>query len=130
VPSTPSKPTASDVRFAAIAAGDIEARTAALQHSLSVLEQLHGQLEFQKGGEVAQQLDRFYSIIRGKILEAQIKCSTAVLEQGMGFMADLRSAWKQVEQSSAPAVAVTRNDRGLLPLNPQAVQASSNTSSA
>jgi hypothetical protein len=72
VPSTPSKPTASDVRFAAIGAGDIEARTAALQHSLSVLEQLHGQLEFQKGGEVAQQLDRFYSIIRGKILEAQI----------------------------------------------------------
>ncbi|SRR5579884_199911 len=117
--------------IAAIGAGDVEARTAALQHALSVLEQLQGRLDFEKGGDAAQQLDRFYSMIRGKILEAQIKCSAAVLEGIIGFMADLRSAWKQVEQSSAPAApAVTVNDSALLPSNPQAVEASSNTWSA
>ena len=36
----------------AIGAGDTEARTAALQHALSVLEQLHGRLDFEKGREL------------------------------------------------------------------------------
>lgn len=117
--------------IAAIGAGDIEARTAALQHALSVLEQLQGRLEFEKGGEAAQQLDRFYSMVRGKILEAQIKCSAAVLEEVMGFMTDLRSAWKQAEQNSAPAApAITVDNSALLAPNPQPVEASSNTWSA
>jgi len=87
---------------AAIGCGDVEARTAAIHHALSVLEQLQGRLDFEKGGDVARQLDRFYSMIRGKMLEAQMKCSREIFEELAALVSDLRRAWKQVEEQANP----------------------------
>lgn len=87
--------------IAAIGSGDVEARTAAVHHALSALEQLQGRLDFEKGVDVARQLDHFYSMIRGKLLEAQMKCSREILEELIAFMSDMRRAWKQVEEQSA-----------------------------
>jgi flagellar secretion chaperone FliS len=93
---------------AAIEVGDVEARTAAVHHGLSVLEQLQGRLDFDKGGDVARHLDRFYSMIRGKMLEAQMKCSRDIFQELTTLMMDMRRAWKQVEEQAAPQAPAER----------------------
>lgn len=52
---------------------DIEERTAQVKHCLLALGQLQGRLDFERGGEVAQNLDRFYSTVRGKLWKPRLK---------------------------------------------------------
>ena len=72
---------------AALKANDVEARSAHVNHALLILQQLQGTLDFAAGGPVAQQLDAFYSHIRGKLLEAQIRRSPDMLAQAHAIAA-------------------------------------------
>jgi flagellar protein FliS len=89
-----------DLRTAitALEAADIEARAAAIRHSLLVLQQLQGTLDMDRGGVVAQNLDRFYNFIRAKLLDGQIKASAAIFREQVTFVASIREAWEQVRQ--------------------------------
>jgi flagellar protein FliS len=84
----------------AIRAGNVEARSFELQHALRVLEQLQGSLNMEQGNEVAANLDRLYSIVRAKILEAQWKVSGGILESQIKLLEPVRDAWKQASQQS------------------------------
>jgi flagellar protein FliS len=88
--------------IAAIDAHDIESRTNELQHAMRVLEQLQGALDMERGGEPARGLDRLYSLVRGKLLEAQWKASREVLQQQIGLLTPIRDAWKQVRDQESP----------------------------
>lgn len=88
----------------AIRACNIEARTAEIKHALSVLEQLQGTLNFEEGGEAARNMDRLYSIVRAKLLEAHIKTSAEILHKQIELLTPIRDAWKQISPSpSKPA---------------------------
>jgi len=88
----------------AIRAGNVEARSFELQHALRVLEQLQGSLNMEQGNEVAANLDRLYSIVRAKILEAQWKVSGGILESQIKLLEPVRDAWKQASQHSRTQV--------------------------
>ena len=87
-----------DIRNAidALKRNDIEGRAKNIQHCLLVLQELQGRLDFERGGDTAKSLDRFYSHIRGKLLEAQIKQSAEILEQQISLLAGVRDAWQQI----------------------------------
>jgi flagellar protein FliS len=87
-----------DIREAieALDARDVERRAAAIRHSMLVLQQLQGTLDMERGGVVAENLDRFYNFTRAKLLEAQIKMSKEMFEQQVTFVASIREAWKEV----------------------------------
>lgn len=77
--------------------GDIEGRSAQIKHALLVLHQLEGSLDMEKGGDAAVSLSRFYSFLRGKLLEAHIKVQPEVLKQQIEMVLDVRQAWQQVD---------------------------------
>lgn len=83
---------------AAIASGDIERRTAEMNHALQVLGQLHGRLDFERGGEVARNLDRFYNQLWVKLEEAHFKASAEILREQISLLLMLRDAWMEVER--------------------------------
>lgn len=85
----------------ALEAGDIERRTKALNHVVEVVGELQRSLNHEQGGQLTGLLDRFYSIVRGKIMEANIKASREILEELVEQFRGLREGWKQVEQETA-----------------------------
>ena len=89
----------------AIEENNVETRAAELNHTLSVVGELQGSLDFENGGEVAHRLDRFYTVARGKILEASFKSSTAMVKQLAGQFASLREAWQEVVRNSGNSPA-------------------------
>ena len=95
--------------IAAIQARDVEARTAEIRHALGVLEQLQGTLNFDQGGDAARNMDRLYSIVRSKLLEAQLNTSAEILQQQIDLLAPVREAWKQVLPSAAQALPSAPN---------------------
>jgi flagellar secretion chaperone FliS len=85
----------------AVRDGDIEKRTAQLQHALLLIAHLQNALDLQTGGEPARQLDRFYSLARTCILEAQFRQSGKLLEELAQDFLSVREAWAEVEKQVA-----------------------------
>lgn len=84
--------------IAAFADRDIERRSEEIKHSLLVLQQLDGSLDHENGGEAAKHFSAFYSALRSKIFEAQLKSSPEILKKQIELVLDVRQAWQQVDQ--------------------------------
>jgi len=95
----------------AMGVGDIETRAGAVRHAILVLQQLQGTLDFEKGGQVAQQFEQFYNLVRAKLLESQLRNSPELMQQPIRFMSEVRDCWAEAEKQLkpkpvAPAIAV------------------------
>ena len=55
--------------------------SAKLKHGFLALQQLEGSLNLDEGGELATNMSRFYSMLRGEIMKAQVRQDAAVLEE-------------------------------------------------
>jgi flagellar biosynthetic protein FliS len=95
---------AQDIHHAAVAmkSSDVEGRCLHVNHALLILQQLQGRLDFAMGGAAARQLDSFYSVIRGKLLEAQMRQSPELLLAQVQAIAQVREGWAEVERSTFP----------------------------
>jgi flagellar protein FliS len=88
----------------AIEAHDIEKKSVRLNRALSIIVQLESVLNFDQGGEIAQNLKRFYGHARTSVLQASIKNSKEILTSLIQQFSELREAWQQVEaQGSSPS---------------------------
>jgi flagellar secretion chaperone FliS len=92
-----------DLRRALIALEkkDIAERTRALNHAHMVIGQLQGTLDVRRGGEVAANLQRFYTVIRAGLIDAQSKQSAAILEQQIALLVEVHDAWLEVERATS-----------------------------
>ncbi len=77
---------------------DIPRRCDELDHALVVLAQLQGTLDLESGGEVAENLDRFYHLIREDLVRAGLDESPHLLHKQWQQILAVRSAWLEVEQ--------------------------------
>lgn len=84
--------------IAAIEANNIEKRVAELNKVLAILGELQGTLDFEKGGAVAKQLEKYYIVLRSQVMEASIKNSKSILEDLVKNMTGIKEAWQQVER--------------------------------
>ena len=91
---------------AAIAANDIQRRTDETHHLLQVLNQLQGSLDMERGGEVAGNLDRYYSLVRSQILQAELQNSGQVIVKLLNQFLSLHQAWVEVDRTAARSATV------------------------
>jgi flagellar secretion chaperone FliS len=94
-----------DLRQAVLALekGDIEQRTGKINHAVTVIGQLQGSLDMERGGEVARNLERFYNFVRDGLVEAQLKQSGKILEQQISQLVLVYEAWLEVERAISSA---------------------------
>lgn len=92
--------------MAAMQKGDIESRSARIGHALLVLQQLQGTLDFDRGGSAARQFEQFYSLLRAKLLEAQMRSSSDLLQQQISSMSEVRDCWAEAKRLLQTATTV------------------------
>lgn len=92
-----------DLRRAIIALekNDVETRTRELNHALMVIGQLEASLDMERGGEVAENLQRFYHVVRSGVIEAQLAQSAAILEKQISHLVLVHGAWLEVQRATA-----------------------------
>jgi flagellar biosynthetic protein FliS len=88
---------------AALEQGNIEKRVAEVNHALLVIAELHGVLDFERGGAAAKQLDRFYEVSRAEILKVSVAPSREGFQRLIDLFTPVCQAWSQVSQQ-LPAV--------------------------
>ena len=104
--------------MAAMNNNDVESRAVSISHALLILQQLQGRLDFAAGAAAARQLDSFYSHVRGKLLEAQIRQSPELLLAQAQAIAQVRESWAEVERNQAQvATAVSPSATAASTLN-------------
>ena len=73
----------------------IEDRVRHSNHAFEVLQELEQMLNFHDGGQTARDLEKVYSWVRAKLLEAQIKLQPTIVERQIEFIQELRQSWKK-----------------------------------
>lgn len=91
-----------DIRRAAQAMdkNDIQGRCNQLIHGFKVLQQLESMLDMENGGETALKIKRFYVHVRGQLLLAQFKLSSAILHKQIEIVLEVREAWQQLDSAA------------------------------
>jgi flagellar protein FliS len=90
----------------AMEAHDVEQRVAALDHVLAIIGHFQQTLDFERGGDVARNLDRFYHASRAAILEATFTQSAQTLKDLAVQFQGLRDAWKEADRRGNAPVAI------------------------
>jgi flagellar protein FliS len=84
----------------AVAEGNIEKRTANLNHALKIIAELQSVLDHERGKIVARRLNGFYDVTRMLIVEANIHSDISRLQKLADLYLPLYNAWRQVEQDA------------------------------
>ncbi len=86
----------------AMNSSDFEQRSAQIGHALMVLQQLQGTLDFERGGVAAKQFEQFYNLVRAKLLEAQMRGSSDLMQQQIRSMSEVRDCWAEAKRILQP----------------------------
>lgn len=89
----------------ALEKNDIEMRTRRINHAILVIGHLQSALDFANGGKVAQDLNKFYDVLRQNLMQVQFHPSKSGICQQITDLLTLREAWVEVEQAEKPLAA-------------------------
>ncbi len=82
----------------AIEKNDIEAKAAASDRALAIVQHLHLSLDMDRGQEISANLERLYSFVITQITEGSSGLQPRKLEEAIKVLDTLRSAWAEVAQ--------------------------------
>ena len=85
---------------------DYETQNTKLQRAQKILAELISSLDFDKGGEVAENLFRLYTYMYNQLVEANINDSRDRLEHVVHLLSELREAWDTIATESETQVAL------------------------
>jgi flagellar secretion chaperone FliS len=95
--------------LAAIDAGKVEIRVFELNHALTVMGELQGVLNFERGGEAAKRLDQFYNLTRPMVVQANVSGDRESVRRLVELFTTVRQAWQQAERQLASGGGTSTN---------------------
>lgn len=68
-----------------------------ISKAISIVEGLRSVLDFEKGGDIARNLNDLYDYMKRRLAAANLKNDQGGLDEVMGLLATLREAWVELE---------------------------------
>lgn len=100
---------------AAMADRRIAEKGAAISKAIGIIEEgLRISLDKSVGGELAENLDAIYEYMSRRLLDANLYNDSSILDEVYGLLIQLKTAWEEVSDKPAGAVAETAAE----PANP------------
>ncbi len=91
----------------AMAQRDIRSRHIALDKTLAILGHLQSTLDTERGGALAEELDRLYTYMSSRLLEGAARSDPQALAEVSKLLANLRDAWHTIASSPLPPSDLT-----------------------
>lgn len=88
----------------AIEAKDIKARCAANRQAYDIIEHLLLTLNFEKGGQIAENLSKLYRFMMRRLIDVDVNNDAKAAEDVITLLEPLHQSWRKLdEQLSSPA---------------------------
>lgn len=86
------------LRFVGQAQGatDKRVRTRAVSRAIAIITELQNTLNLKQGGDVAAELDRLYSFLHGRLLDATMKGDADAFDEVRKVLVTLRDGWSEM----------------------------------
>jgi flagellar secretion chaperone FliS len=81
--------------------GEIALKGSHISWAISIIDGLRMSLDKEAGGEIAANLDALYDYMGRRLVEANLKNDTAMLDEVAGLLMDIKSAWDVVPEIQA-----------------------------
>ncbi len=85
----------------ALVAGRIEPCAHEIGHAVAVIGYLQATLRHDDGRDMSRNLLHFYTMLRERLMEAQVRSSRPILDELLQQLMEVREAWIQVEADAA-----------------------------
>jgi flagellar protein FliS len=100
------------IKFLRLAAANIETKDIPkkaehVNRALDILNYLQSILDFERGGDVSQTLDRLYTLVSMKILRASATLDVAGMRAAADLLMPVRDSWTVVAASAIDHLAAT-----------------------
>jgi flagellar secretion chaperone FliS len=73
-----------------------------ISEAISILDGLRESLNFEVGGEIAENLELIYDYCQRRLLEANIKNDPVMLDEVYGLLREIKLAWEAIPDAMAP----------------------------
>jgi len=80
--------------------GAIAEKGVAISRASRIVVGLQGSLDFEKGGDLAQNLNELYSYVTRRLIYANAQNDAECLQEVQGLMNEIRQAWREVPSLS------------------------------
>jgi flagellar secretion chaperone FliS len=77
----------------AITQKDVARRGRAISRAMAIVSELHCTLDMEAGGDVAQSLDKLYSFVRDRLMDASIRQDVRSIDEAARVLTTLREGW-------------------------------------
>ena len=99
-----------------ITARDYDGKSKSLDKAASIVAELHGSLDQEKGGEIAAQLAALYAFFTVQILDAGRTLDADMLRRLAAMVSELHGSWVQAAEQIAPRAAAPTPSASVLQL--------------
>lgn len=86
-----------------IARRETAAKAESLTRAIALLDGLRACLDFERGGEIAANLEQLYDYMTRRLVEANLGDRSEILDEVAGLLGEIRGAWAEMSRTSAPA---------------------------
>ena len=88
--------------LAAIKVNNREVRSEMIGNTIAIFVGLHDSLDFEKGGEIAQNLSGLYNYMIRRCTEANIENNAEYVEEVMRLLTEIKTAWDAIREQAIP----------------------------
>jgi flagellar secretion chaperone FliS len=80
---------------------DWKVKRQGMSNAVAIIAELQNTLNMREGGEVAESLDRLYTYIMGRLLDANINRDPVPIDEAIRLLRPLREAWANIASPAA-----------------------------
>ena len=76
--------------------GEYEAKAEALDKAQGIIAELWGALDFEKGGQIAENLDALYNYMLRRLTEGDLRKDVTSIDEVIGMLEELKGTWEEI----------------------------------
>lgn len=84
---------------------DYEGKVKAITKSQDIIKELLCSLDYEKGGDIATNLDSLYNYMLRRIIHADVKSDQNAIDEVVGMLSELKSAWEEIFNRQSKKIA-------------------------
>lgn len=81
----------------AMVRSDMELKGVYVSRAMAILGGLHEAVDLEKGGEIAVNLDRLYTYMSSRLLQASCENNEAILDEVASLMREIKAGWDAIK---------------------------------